>query len=135
MSTAYYICRKQEYERSEAIISYTERNRRTLFSYLDASLPAELKDDAQLADDLEEAISPMCRELEHQIGYNPEVRLCTVTRERIVWHREETAEAGFNETDELVVIDEYGQVIPLDVFLTSVGVTRISYLQLHLGRI
>lgn len=126
MSTAYYICRKQEYERSEAIISYTERIRRTLFSYLDASLPAELKDDAQLTDDLEEAISPMCRELEHQIGYSPEVRLCTVTRERIVWHREETAEAGFKDTDELIVIDEYGKSRPLDVFLTSVGVTKVN---------
>ena len=75
MSTTYYICRKHEYERSEAIISYTERIRRTLFSYLDASLPPELKDDVQLTDDLEEAISPMCRELNHQIGYDPEVRL------------------------------------------------------------
>ena len=126
MSTTYYICRKQEYERSEAIISYTERIRRTLFSYLDASLPAELKDDGQLTDDLEEAISPMCRELEHQIGYSPEVRLCTVTRERIVWHREEAAEAGFNETDELVVIDEYGKTMSLKEFLASVGVKNIT---------
>lgn len=126
MSTTYYICRKHEYERSEAIISYTERIRRTLFSYLDASLPPELKDDVQLTDDLEEAISPMCRELERQIGYSPEVRLCTVTRERIVWHREETAEAGFKNTAELVVIDEYGKLMPLKEFLASVGVTNIT---------
>lgn len=126
MSTTYYICRKQEYERSKAIISYTERIRRSLLSYLDASLPPKLKDDAQLTDDLEEAISPMCRELEHHIGYSPEVRLCTVTRERIVWHREETAEAGFNETDELVVIDEYGKSMPLKEFLASVGVKNIT---------
>lgn len=126
MSTTYYICRKQEYERSEAIINYTERIRRTLLSYLDASLPPELKDDAQLTDDLEEAISPMCRELNHQIGYSPEVRLCTITRDRIVWHREETAEAGFKDSDELVVIDEYGKVIPLKEFLASVGVTNIT---------
>lgn len=77
MSITYYICRKHEYERAEAISGYTERIRRTLFSYLDASLPQELKDDVQLTDDLEEAISPMCRELNHQIGYDPEVRLCT----------------------------------------------------------
>ena len=122
MSTTYYICRKHEYERSEAIISYTERIRRTLFSYLDASLPPELKDDAQLTDDLEEAISPMCRELNHQIGHDPEVRLCTITSNKIVWHREETAEAGFKETDELVVIDEYGKAQPLKGFLASIGV-------------
>ena len=126
MSTTYYICRKQEYERSEAIISYTERIRRTLFSYLDASLPPELKDDAQLTDDLEEAISPMCRELEYLIGYSTEVRLCTVNRERIVWHREETAEAGFQDTDELVVIDEYGKTMSLKEFLASVGVKNIT---------
>lgn len=126
MSTTYYICRKQEYGRSEAIISYTELIQRTLFNYLDASLPAELKDDTQLTDDLEEAISPMCRELEHHIDYSPEVRLCTATRERIVWHREETAEAGFKDTDELIVIDEYGKSRPLDVFLTSVGVTKVN---------
>lgn len=122
MSTTYYICRKHEYERSEAIISYTERIRRTLFSYLDASLPPELKDDVQLTDDLEEAISPMCRELNHQIGYDPEVRLCTITSNRIVWHRTETAKAGFKETDELVVIDEYGKAQPLKEFLASIGV-------------
>ena len=55
MSTTYYICRKHEYERSEAISSYTDRIRRTLFSYLDASLPPELKDEVQLTDDLEGA--------------------------------------------------------------------------------
>lgn len=126
MSTTYYICRKQEYGRSEAIISYTERIQRTLFNYLDASLPAELKDDTQLTDDLEEAISPMCRELEHHIGYSPEVRLCTVTRERIVWHREETAEAGFKDTDELVVIDEYGKTMSMKEFLASVGIKNIT---------
>lgn len=126
MSTTYYICRKQEYGRSEAIISYTERIQRTLFNFLDASLPAELKDDTQLTDDLEEVISPMCRELEHHIGYSPEVRLCTVTRERIVWHREETAEAGFKDTDELVVIDEYGKTMSMKEFLASVGVKNIT---------
>lgn len=126
MSTTYYICRKHEYERSEAIISYIERIRRTLFSYLDASLPSELKDDVQLTDDLEEAISPMCRELNHQIGYSPEVRLCTITSSRIVWHREEAAEAGFKETDDLVVIDEYGKVMPLKEFLVSVGIDNIT---------
>ena len=108
MSTTYYICRKHEYERSEAISSYTDRIRRTLFSYLDASLPPKLKDDVHLTDDLEEAISPMCRELNHQ--------------NRIVWHRTETAEAGFKETDELVVIDEYGKAQPLKEFLASIGV-------------
>lgn len=96
--------------------------RRTLFSYLDASLPPELKDDVQLTDDLEEAISPMCRELNHQIGYDPEVRLGTITSNKIVWHREETAEAGFKKTDELVVIDEYGKAQPLKEFLYSIGV-------------
>lgn len=39
MSTTYYICRKQEYDRSEAIINYIERIRRSLHSYLDTSLP------------------------------------------------------------------------------------------------
>lgn len=115
MSTTYYICRKHEYERSEAISRYTDRIRRTLFSYLDASLPPELKDDVQLTDDLEEAISPMCRELIHQIGYDPEARLCTITSSRIVWHREETAEAGFKETDELVVIDDILQTCEPEV--------------------
>lgn len=66
MSTTYYICRKQEYERSEAISSYTERIRQTLFSYLNASFSPKLKNDAQLMDDLEEAIYPMCRELEYR---------------------------------------------------------------------
>lgn len=121
MSTTYYICRKHEYERSEAIISYTERIRRTLFSYLDASLPPELKDDVQLTDDLEEAISPMCRELNHQIGYDPEVRLCTITQERIIWHRAELDEANFQETDELIVIDEYGKAMQFMDFLRTIG--------------
>lgn len=122
MSTTYYICRKHEHERSEAIINYIERIRRSLLSYLDASLPPELKDDVQLTDDLEDAISPMRRELNHQIGYDPEVRLCTITSNRIVWHRTETAEAGFKDTDELVVIDEYGKAQPLKEFLASIGV-------------
>ena len=126
MSTTYYICRKHEYERSEAIINYIERIRRTLNSYLDASLPPELKDDLQLTDDLEEVIAPMCNKLEAHIGYDPQVRLCTITRERIVWHREETVEAGFKDTDELVVIDEYGKAQPLKEFLASVGITNIS---------
>ena len=68
----------------------------------------------------------MCMELEHHIGYSPEVRLCTVTRERIVWHREETAEAGFKDTDELVVIDEYGKTMSMKEFLASVGVKNIT---------
>ena len=126
MSTTYYIYRKHEYERSEAIINYIERIRRTLHSYLDASLPPELKDDLQLTDDLEEVIAPMCSKLEAHIGYDPQVRLCTITRERIVWHREETVEAGFKDTDELVVIDEYGKAQPLKEFLASVGITNIS---------
>ena len=126
MSTTYYICRKHEYERSEAIISYTERIRRTLFSYLDASLPPELKDDVQLTDDLEEAIAPMCSKLIEHIGYAPDVRLCTVTSTRVVWHREETAEAGFTETDDLLVIDEYGKSQPLREFLASMGIRNIT---------
>ena len=52
MSTTYYICRKKEYERAEAITNFVERIRRTLHSYLDVSLPPELKDDLQLTDDL-----------------------------------------------------------------------------------
>lgn len=126
MSTTYYVCRKQEHDRAEAINDYIERIRRTLHSYLDASLPPELKDDLQLTDDLEEAVAPMCSKLSEHIGYDPEVRLCTITRERIVWHREETAEAGLKDTDELVVVDEYGKVIPLKEFLVSVGVTNIT---------
>ena len=126
MSTTYYICRKHEYERSETIINYIERVRRSLHSYLDASLPPELKDDLQLTDDLEEAIAPMCSKLEAHIGYDPQVRLCTITSTRIVWHRDETGEAGFKETDELVVIDEYGKVQSLKEFLTSVGITNIT---------
>lgn len=92
MSTTYYICRKYEYERTKAITDYIGRIQRTLHSYLDASLPVELKDDLQLTDDLEDAISPMCSKLEEHIGYDPQVRLCTITRERIIWHREELGE-------------------------------------------
>lgn len=44
MSTTYYICRKKEYERAEAITNYVDRIQRTLHSYLDVSLPPELKD-------------------------------------------------------------------------------------------
>lgn len=126
MSTTYYICRKQEHDRAEAIIDYIERIRRTLHSYLDASLPSELKDDLQLTDDLEDAVAPMCSKLSEHIGYDPEVRLCTITRERIVWHREEAAEAGFKKTDELVVIDEYGKAMPLKEFLASIGISNIT---------
>lgn len=54
----------------------------------------------------------------------PEVRLCTRTGGRIVWHREETAEAGFSESDELVVVDEYGKGVPLKEFLASVDVQQ-----------
>ena len=50
MSTTYYICRKKEYERAEAITNYIDRIQRTLHSYLDVSLPPELKDDLQLTD-------------------------------------------------------------------------------------
>ena len=115
---------KSAYERAEAITNYVERIRRTLHSYLDVSLPPELKDDLQLTDDLEDAVGPMCSLLSQHVGYCPEVRLCTRTGGRIVWHREETAEAGFRESDELVVIDEYGKVVPLKEFLTSVGVQQ-----------
>ena len=74
------ICRKTEHDRAEAIIDYIERIRRTLFRYLDAPFSPNLKDDAQLTNDLEEAISPMYRKRDHQSGYNPKVRLCTVIR-------------------------------------------------------
>ena len=60
--------------------------------------------------------------MNHQIVYAPEVRLCTITSNRIVWHRTETAEAGFKETDELVAIDEYGKVQPVKEFLASIGI-------------
>ena len=126
MSTTYYICRKTDHDRAKAITNYIERIRSTLHSYLDASLPPELKDDLQLTDDLEEAIAPMCSKLIEHIGYDPEVRLCTVTSTRIVWHREETAEAGFTETDDLLVIDEYGKAQPLHEFLTSLGIRNIT---------
>lgn len=126
MSTTYYICRKQEHDRAEAIIDYIERIRRTLHSYLDASLPPELKDDLHLTDDLEDAIAPMCSKLSEHIGYDPEVRLCTITRERIIWHREEAAETGLKKTDELVVIDEYGKAMPIKEFLTSIGIPNIT---------
>lgn len=126
MSTTYYICRKTEHDRAEAIIDYIERIRRTLHSYLDASLPSELKDDLQLTDDLEEAVAPMCSKLSEHIGYDSEVRLCTIPSTRIIWHREETAEAGFKETDELVVIDEYGKAMPLKEFLASIGIPNIT---------
>ena len=70
MSTTYYICRKHEYERSEAISSYTDRIRRTLFSYLDASLPPKLKDDVHLTDDLEEAMQKVMDEYAGGIASN-----------------------------------------------------------------
>ena len=92
--------------------------------YLDVSLPPELKDDLQMTDDLEDAVVPMCSMLSQHIGYSPEVRFGTRTGSRIVWHREETAEAGFSESDELVVVDEYGKVVPLKEFLASVGVQQ-----------
>ena len=63
----------------------------------------------------------MVSKLNEQIGYDPEVRLCTITRDRIVWHREETADAGFSETDELVVIDEYGKSMTHKEFLRKIG--------------
>ena len=92
--------------------------------YLNVSLPPELKDDLQLTDDLEDAVGPMCSMLSQHIGYSPEVRFCTRTGSRIVWHRKETAEAGFSESDELVVVDEYGKGVPLKEFLASVGVQQ-----------
>lgn len=79
MSAAYYL-QKNEHDHAEAIINYIERIRRTLFSYLDALFPPDLKDEAQLTNDLEEDISLMCRKRDHQNGYNPKVRLCTVIR-------------------------------------------------------
>ena len=121
MSTTYYICRKHEHERSEAITAYIERIRRSMLSYLDTSLPPDLKDDVQLTDDLEKAIAPMCSKLIEHIGYDPEVRLCTITRERIIWHREELDEANFQETDELIVIDEYGKAMQFKDFLRTIG--------------
>ena len=126
MSTTYYICRKTDHDRAEAITNYIERIRRTLHSYLDTSLPPELKDDLQLTDDLEDAVIPMCSKLSEQIAFDPEVRLCTITSTRIVWHREETAEAGFAETDDLLVIDEYGRAQPLHEFLASLGIRNIT---------
>lgn len=121
MSTVYYICRKQDYERSIAIKEYVERIRRTLHSYLDASLPPELKDDLQLTDDLEDAVAPMCSKLSDQISYEPEVRLCTITASRIIWHQEEASESGFTENDELVVVDEYGETLSFREFLRKIG--------------
>ena len=126
MSTTYYICRKTDHDRAEAITNYIERIRRTLHSYLDTSLPPELKDDLQLTDDLEDAVVPMCSKLSEQISFDPEVRLCTITSTRIVWHREETVEAGFAETDDLLVIDEYGRAQPLHEFLASLGIRNIT---------
>ena len=121
MSTVYYICRKQDYERSIAIKEYVERIRRTLHSYLDASLPPELKDDLQLTDDLEDAVAPMCSKLSDQLSYEPEVRLCTITASRIIWHQEEASESGFTENDELVVVDEYGETLSFREFLRKIG--------------
>ena len=126
MSTTYYICRKTDHDRAEAITNYIERIRRTLHSYLDTSLPPELKDDLQLTDDLEDAVVPMCSKLSEQISFDPEVRLCTITSTRIVWHREETAEASFTATDDLLVIDEYGRAQPLHEFLASLGIRNIT---------
>lgn len=126
MSTTYYICRKTDHDRAEAITNYIERIQRTLHSYLDASLPPELKDDLQLTDDLEDAVAPMCNKLSEQIGYDPEVRLCTITASRVVWHCEETTEAGFTEADDLLVIDEYGKAQPLLEFLASLGIRNIT---------
>ena len=126
MSTTYYICRKTDHDRAEAITNYIERIRSTLHSYLDASLPPELKDDLQLTDDLEDAVAPMCSKLSEQIGYDPEVRFCTITAGRVVWHYEETTEAGFAEGDDLLVIDEYGKAQPLLEFLASLGIRNIT---------
>ena len=126
MSTTYYVCRKADHDRAEAITNYIEHIRRTLHSYLDTSLPPELKDDLQLTDDLADAVVPMCSKLSEQIGYDPEVRLCTITSTRIVWHREETAEADFAETDDLLVIDEYRKAQPLQNFLASLGIRNIT---------
>lgn len=62
----------------------------------------------------------MCSNREAYIGYDPQVRLCTITRERIIWHREELGEAGFQETDELIVINEYGKAMPFKEFLRTI---------------
>lgn len=121
MSTTYYICRRQDYERSKAIIDYVDKIRRTLHSYLDSSLPPELKEDLQLIDDLEDAVAPMCSKLNEHVGYDPEVRLCTVTRDKVVWHREEVESAGLEKTDELIVIDEYGKTMTLEELHSVVG--------------
>ena len=126
MSTTYYICRKTEHDRAEAILNYIERIRRTLHSYLDTSLPPELKDDLQLTDDLEDAVAPMCSKLSEQIGYDPEVHLCTITAGRVVWHCEVTTEVCFAEADDLLVIDEYGKAQPLLEFLASLDIRNIT---------
>ncbi len=107
--------------RSQTLSNESEERFTAIWMFL---YPPELKDDLQLTDDLEDAVEPMCNMLSQYIGYSPEVRLCTRTSGRIVWHREETTEAGFRESDELVVIDEYGKVVPLKEFLASIGVQQ-----------
>ena len=121
MSTVYYVCTKAEHERSKAIADYIERIRRSLHSYLDISLPPELKDELQITDDLEKAVMPMCSKLEECIGYDPQERLCTITGREFVWHNQEVDEAAIRRNDELVIIDEYGQEMEKDAFLQAIG--------------
>ena len=121
MSTVYYVCTKAEHERSKAIADYIERIRRSLHSYLDISLPPELKDELQITDDLEKAVMPMCSKLEEYIGYDPQERLCTITGRGIVWHNQDVDEIAIRRNDKLVVIDEYGQEMEKDEFLIVIG--------------
>lgn len=121
MSTVYYVCTKEEHERSKAIADYIEQIRGTLHSYLDISLPPELKDELQITDDLEKAVLPMCSKLEEYIGYDPQERLCTITGRGIVWHNQDVDEVAIRRNDKLVVIDEYGQEMEKDEFLIAIG--------------
>ena len=121
MSTTYYVCTKEEHERSKVIADYIERIRRGLHSYLDISLPPVLKDELQITDDLEKAVKPMCSKLEECIGYDSQERLCTFTGRGIVWHNQDVDEAAIRRNNELVVIDEYGQEMEKDAFLQAIG--------------
>lgn len=84
MSTNYYLCRKQEHVRSVAIADYIERVRKNLRGFLKTLMPSDLKDDNDLVDALQEAISPMCHALKAHIGYDPLVHLCTSSQSRII---------------------------------------------------
>lgn len=119
MSTKYYVCRKQELVRAEAIADFLESVRKSLRGYLEAQKPTTL-DDEDFVDALQEAVVPMCSALENHIGYDPLVHLCTISQSRITWHKEELYEAGFEETDDMMVSDEYGKTQPLGAFLNKV---------------